>query len=85
MKHYTNPRRKKNIGISDKKDLYLSVNQKYETIKRRNVGPSFLKPLTNSFKYIFEVTFIFQHNNIYLQFKISLNHSSEKKTMLRGG
>lgn len=54
--------------ISDKKDLYLSANKKYETIKRRNLGPSFLKPLSNSFKYIFEVTFIFQHNNIYLQF-----------------
>lgn len=56
----------KKTAVSDKKDLKLSAKWKYETIKKENVGPSFLKPLTNSFKYIFDVTFIFQHN-IYLQ------------------
>lgn len=65
--YYMNSRREKKQASQIKRTFtFLQIKNK-KTIKRRNVGPSFLKPLTNSFKYIFEVTFIFQHNNIYLQ------------------
>lgn len=57
----------KNSHLREKGPLAFCKIKTWNQKKKRNLGPSFLKPLTNSFKYIFEVTFIFQHNNIYLQ------------------